>query len=339
MGSLPAVFERYQAEIHSALQAVLTAKGSPLYDMVRYHFGWLDQNGRPCRGPAGKAVRPTLCLLASSVDGGDYHKALPAAAAVELIHNFSLVHDDIQDDDRERRHQPTVWAVWGKPQAINAGTAMRLLADEAVASLDLPGEKRYRVQQLLEDVTLRLVEGQYLDISFEGRFDVTTQDYMKMIGGKTAALMASALEVGAEVGTDDRRLAAGLREFGWELGLAFQMRDDMLGVWGRPEETGKPAGNDIRRRKKTLPVVYGFEKAAGELRREMVRVYSDGALDEDAVKTVFSALDSVGAKAAVEKMAQQHTDRAQQILDKLPIAAAAQDDFSAVLGFLAERTF
>ena len=339
MSRLPEVFERYQAEITAALRAVLTERISPLYDMLRYHFGWLDEKGRVCRGPSGKAVRPTLCLLASQAAGGDYQRALPAAAAVELVHNFSLVHDDIQDDDRERRHQPTVWAVWGKPQAINAGTAMRLLADEAVASLAVPVEKRYRVQQLLDEATLRLVEGQYLDISYESRFDVTTQDYLTMIGGKTAALMACSVEVGAEVGTDDQRVVNGLRAFGWELGLAFQMRDDMLGVWGRPEETGKPAGSDIRRRKKTLPVVYGFEQATTELRRDMIRIYSNGALDDEAVKTVFNVLDSVGARAEVEKMAAEHIDRARGALDGLPIKPAARQDFEAVLGFLGERTF
>ncbi len=339
MSRLPEVFERYQAEVTAVLRAVLTERISPLYDMVRYHFGWLDEKGRACRGPTGKAVRPTLCLLANQAVGGNYSQALPAAAAVELVHNFSLVHDDIQDDDRERRHQPTVWAVWGKPQAINAGTAMRLLADEAVASLDAPPEKRYRVQQLLDEATLRLVEGQYLDISFEARYDVTTQEYLAMIGGKTAALMACALEVGAELGTDDSRVVGGLRDFGWELGLAFQMRDDMLGVWGQPEETGKPAGNDIRRRKKTLPVVYGFEKASGRLRKDLVRIYSNGTLDDEAVETVFNVLDSVDARAEVEKMAAQHIERARASLATLPIEAPARGDLEAVLGFLGERTF
>ena len=339
MGRLPEVFERYHADITAALKAILKERTSPLYDMLRYHFGWLDEKGRACHGPSGKAVRPTLCLLANQAVGGDYRKALPAAAAVELVHNFSLVHDDIQDDDRERRHQPTVWAVWGKPQAINAGTAMRLLADEAVASLDVPTEKRYRVQQLLDAATLRLVEGQYLDISFESCFDVTTEDYMAMIGGKTAALMACSLQVGAEVGTDDCRVIDGMREFGWDLGLAFQMRDDILGVWGRPQETGKPAGSDIRRRKKTLPVVYGFEKAAVTLQRDMIKIYSNGALDDGAVRSVFDVLDSVGARTEVEKMTAQHIDRARITLAALPIEPAVRQDFETVLEFLGERTF
>jgi geranylgeranyl diphosphate synthase type I len=131
----------------------------------------------------------------------------------------------------------------------------------------------------------------------------------------------------------------GLRDFGWELGLAFQMRDDMLGVWGRPEETGKPAGNDIRRRKKTLPVVYGFEKATTELRRDMIRIYSNGTLDDEAVKTVFNVLDSVDARAEVEKMAAHHIERARASLATLPIEPPARQDFEAVLGFLGERTF
>jgi geranylgeranyl diphosphate synthase type I len=168
MVMLPAAFERYRTQIDAELRLVLAQQQSPLYEMMRYHLGWIDEKGDPVKEPAGKALRPTLCLLACEAVGGDYRKALPAAAAIELVHNYSLIHDDIQDDDCERRHRPTVWSIWGKPQAINAGTAMRLLANITLARLREQGispEKHWHTQCLLDTTTLRLIEGPYLDIS------------------------------------------------------------------------------------------------------------------------------------------------------------------------------
>ena len=240
---LPVVFERYRSEIDSELRAVLAERESPLYDMMRYHLGWIDWQGRPLSGTAGKALRPALCLLACEAVGGTYHRALPAAAAVELLHNFSLIHDDIQDDDRERRHRPTVWSIWGKPQAINAGTAMRVLASLALSRLGengVSGEKQLRIQRILDESCLRLIEGQYLDISYESRLDIGVTDYLGMIDGKTAALIGCSLELGAFLGTDDEAVIRGLWNFGRNLGLAFQIRDDILGIWGDEKETGKP---------------------------------------------------------------------------------------------------
>ena len=197
---------------------------------MRYHLGWIDKKGNRTDGNTGKALRPTLCLLACQAVGGEYHRALPAAAAIELLHNFSLIHDDIQDNDRKRRHRPTVWAIWGKPQAINAGTAMRILTNVALFRLKELGvnpEKRLLVQQLLDETTLRLIEGQYLDIDYEKYVDINVSDYLRMVQGKTAALIACALESGAALGTDDERLIKNLHDLGWNLGLGFQIRDDI----------------------------------------------------------------------------------------------------------------
>ncbi|MDP6416110.1 MAG: polyprenyl synthetase family protein, partial [Gammaproteobacteria bacterium] len=264
MTKLPQVFEKYRTEIDAELRSLLAQHQSPLYDMMRYHLGWIDEKGHPQQGSTGKALRPTLCLLACEAAGGEYRHALPAAAAVELVHNYSLIHDDIQDDDRERRHRPTVWSIWGKPQAINAGTAMRLLSNMALfrlAKWRVSLEKRTRVQYLLDESSLRLIEGQYLDISYESRFDISVSDYLKMIEGKTASLMSCSLEAGALLGSDDEHLVESLRNIGRCLGLAFQIQDDILGIWGNQEETGKPLGSDIRHRKKTFPIVHALEKA------------------------------------------------------------------------------
>ena len=339
---LPAVFERYSAEINIELKSVLAERRSPLYDMMRYHFGWLDDNGKPRQSSAGKALRPTLCLLACEAVGGEYRRALPAAAAVELIHNFSLIHDDIQDDDRERRHRPTVWSIWGKPQGINAGTAMRILASLALSRLrehDVSVPKQLRAQQIIDESSLRLVEGQYLDISYESRLDIKANGYLDMIERKTAALVTGSLEIGALLGTDDERMIESFQDIGRNLGLAFQIKDDILGIWGDGKETGKSLGSDIRNRKKTLPIVYALEKAEDELRRELVNIYRDGMLSEDGVSTVLRILKAVDAQANAQKMTERYCDQARQVIDKLALASSARRDLEELLHFWVERSF
>jgi geranylgeranyl diphosphate synthase type I len=339
LGKLPTALTRYQAEIDAELRSVLVDRSSLLYDMIRYHFGWIDEKGNPQKGWAGKAVRPTLCLLACEAVGGDWHDALPAAAAIELVHNYSLVHDDIQDDDRERRHRPTVWSIWGKPQGINAGSAMRMLANVAIRRLVIPHTKQVHIQSLLDEATIHLIEGQYFDINYEKRLDITSKEYLQMVGGKTAALIACALEVGAEIGTGDRQAIDGLRQFGWNLGITFQTRDDYLGIWGRPENTGKSLWGDIKRRKKTLPVVYGMENASGDMKQNLIRFYSDGVLAEETAASVVGILEAVGAREHTAIMTGHYASEAKGILTNLPISRSAMQDFNQILHFIVERDF
>ncbi|MBI4304226.1 MAG: polyprenyl synthetase family protein [Chloroflexi bacterium] len=340
MAKLPEVFERYRAEIDAELKSALAERHLPLYDMMRYHFGWMDKKGNPQPGSAGKALRPVLCLLACEAAGGEYQRALPAAAALELVHNYSLIHDDIQDDDRERRHRPTVWSIWGKPQAINVGTAMRLLANRELLRLrGIPLEKQMRVQELLDEATLRLIEGQYLDISYESRFDIGVDDYLRMIEGKTAALIACCLEVGALLATDDERVAENLGKAGRSLGLAFQVRDDILGIWGNKEETGKPLGNDILRRKKTFPIVYALQEPGNGLRTELVEIYRKEELSEGDLAAVLSILEAVGAQAAAQRLTRRYCEEARQTLDKAVLVPSAKRDLEELVSFLAERDF
>ena len=340
--TLPATFERYRAEIYAELKSVLAERKSPLYDMMQYHMGWIDAEGNPTQNSSGKALRPTLCLLACESVGGDYHRALPAATAIELVHNYSLIHDDIQDDDKERRHRPTVWSIWGKPQAINAGTAMRLLANVTLTRLrqhNVSLEKQLRVQHLLDETTLRLLEGQYLDISFESRFDIKVDDYLRMIEGKTAALISCALETGALLGTDDDQTAASFRDIGRNLGLAFQIRDDILGIWGKGENIGKPLGSDILHRKKTLPIVYTLEKTGDTLRMELINIYQNGALNEADIATVLNILESVDAQANAQEMAEKYCTDAVQTIDDILLIPSAKQSLKEMFHFLVERSF
>lgn len=336
---LPPVFERFHAEIEAEIKSVIDERHSPLYNMMRYHFGWITADNRPAAASNGKAVRPTLCLLACQAGGGDYAKALPAAAALELVHNYSLIHDDIQDDDVERRHRPTVWQVWGKPQAINAGTAMRMLANVSVRRLQFPIAKQARIQALLDEATIRLIEGQYLDISFESRSDVTTAEYLNMVGCKTAALMSCSLETGAELAGCSGAVVRAYRELGWNLGMAFQIKDDVLGIWGHTEQTGKPSGNDIRRRKKTFPVIYGMQRASERPEARILADYWRMEPNEQNLQAVMEALESVGASDEAERVTSEYIASSTRIVESLDMPDSVRADFMQVIDFLKTRRF
>jgi geranylgeranyl diphosphate synthase, type I len=334
--------EKYRTQFDVELKSVLSGWKSPMYDMMRYHLGWIDKKGLPVKNNAGKALRPALCLFSCEAVGGDYTKALPAAAALELVHNFSLIHDDIQDNDRERRHRATVWTVWGKPQAINAGTAMRILANTAVGRLYGNGvsvEKQLRLNRRLDEITLALIEGQYLDISYEKRFDITVRDYLTMVNGKTAALIAGSMEIGALLGTDIESSVRSFRETGNNLGLAFQIRDDILGIWGDSEETGKSAGNDIRRRKKSFPVVFAMENTRGSAKNELISIYKESSMDEKAVDRVLEIFEITGTQANAQDLVDKYCRKAAQSFKKLKVSGQSQKDMQELVEFLTGRKY
>lgn len=338
----PSIFTKYRNDIEAELRLNLADLKSPLYQMMRYHLGWEDELGNPSQGTGGKRLRPSLCLLACEASGLDAQRALPAAAAVELLHNFSLIHDDIQDGDQERHHRPTVWRIWGKPQAINAGTAMRILANQALYRLVQQGEtleKHLQAQHLLDLCTLRLIEGQYLDISFENRMDVGLSDYLEMVSGKTAALIACSLELGAMIGTNDQAVVHSFRDFGLNIGLAFQIRDDILGIWGSPEKTGKSNGSDIIRKKKSFPILYALEKAGGEAHAELVKIYQRDIVNTQERDKVLEILDSVQADKCAQQEADNYCNQAMLVLASLGISSSLLESFEEIAEFLTNRDF
>jgi geranylgeranyl diphosphate synthase type I len=262
--NLNAFLGHWLPRIEAELQAILSNTEVALathYGMMHYHLGWMDAQFRPKHFPPGKRLRPLLCLLACAEVGGDPVQALPAAAAIELLHNFSLIHDDIEDGDEARRHRPTVWKVWGVPQAVNVGDGMFTLAYAAMQRLSRRGvdaETTLSALDMFTQTCQALTEGQHLDMNFECRPDVTVAEYMRMIDGKTAALAGASIAIGALIGGAAPEQVAALRCFGLSLGRAFQIQDDILGIWGDPSVTGKPAGNDLQRRKKSLPILYAL---------------------------------------------------------------------------------
>jgi geranylgeranyl diphosphate synthase type I len=286
---------------------------SGVYEMVRYHLG-LDGSG----APAGKRMRPLLGLLAYASIAGDPRPALPGAAAVELGHNFSLVHDDIEDGDEERRHRPTVWRRWGIPQAINTGDTLFTLSRIALhrlTDLGFSDAKVLRLMRLYDETCLRLCEGQYIDIwTSEHDETMSVELYFDMIGRKTAALISASIEAGALLATDDEAVIERYRRFGWALGLAFQLNDDLLGIWGLEQATGKEP-SDLARHKKTLPVIYAFEHAAAEDRGRLEAVYLAPDPDPAAVAEAVAILERLGARDYTRDEARRYRDEAIAHLD------------------------
>ncbi len=284
-----------------------------LYEMVRYHLA-LDGSG----ASGGKRMRPLLGLLAYASITGEHQRALPGAAAVELGHNFSLVHDDIEDGDVERRHRPTLWTVHGVPQAINTGDTLFSLSRIALhrlTDLGFPDRTVLRLMRLYDETCLALCEGQYLDIAWsasDGRMSVEL--YFDLIGRKTAALIAGSIEAGAVLATNDEEVIARYRAFGWALGLAFQLNDDLLGIWGPEQATGKEP-SDVAHRKKTLPVIYAWEHAGPEDRARLVELYALDQPTPDEVAEVIAILERTGAREYTRDEARRHRDEALAELD------------------------
>ena len=291
---------RVESEMREHLQTEEQAVAQH-YGMMRYHMGWADENLTPQNYPAGKRLRPMLCLLACAAKGGDPAAALPAAAAIELLHNFSLIHDDIEDGDETRRHRPTAWKVWGIPQTINAGDAMFATAYAAMQRLARRGISAPMTLDALQRFTatcLALTEGQHLDMSFEERNDVAVTEYLRMIRGKTAALIGASVAIGALLGGASPEEQDAAEQFGIASGMAFQIQDDILGIWGDPAITGKAAGNDLLRRKKSLPILHtiNHEVVGIEL---MTLLHRDFGAEE--LPAALTLLERAGARAYAEE--------------------------------------
>ena len=343
--ALPAMFARYRDRVEQELcRSVPSGEDAALYTLLRYHLGWVDQQGRP-QGKTlsqGKALRPTLCLFACEALEGDLSWALPTAAALELIHNFSLIHDDIQDQDLERRHQPTVWSIWGMPKALVAGNALQSVGDAAllnISRLDVAPETALNVSNLLTESYLEMIQGQCLDLAFESSTAIGTQDYLQMIACKTGALIRTGLEIGASLATQDPVTLAAFSEFGSSLGRSYQIRDDYLGIWGDESITGKPAGNDIRRRKKSYPAVFALERTEGRLRDDLLQIYSRAELDEEDVYRVQTILEEVGAREHTQSLAETSGQEALAALERISLPSWAEGEAEALVDFLARREY
>ncbi len=291
----------------------------PFYGMIGYHMGWLNEDFSPMPQKSGKRLRPILCLLACQSAGGDPNDALPAAAALELIHNFSLVHDDIQDNSATRRHRKTVWTIWGQPHAINVGDGLFAIAFLSLSSLreKISGHRLGAVYEHFASACLRLCEGQYMDMTFETQLEVSEAEYLTMIAGKTGALLGCASHLGALVSTENGFVAEKYRVFGEKLGLAFQIQDDILGIWGDPQVTGKPIADDLLKRKKTLPVIYALEREKELGGRALRDFYAQDSIAEDSIPTLLELLHELRALDYARRINHLYCDEALEQLSAI----------------------
>lgn len=284
-----------RVRMEPALRAAVHGLPTSMQQIVGYHFGWLDERGGPAGPTGGKAIRPALTLLCASAVAGSADAAVPAAVAVELVHNFSLLHDDVMDRDLTRRHRPTTWVVFGVGPAILAGDALLTLAMDVLAASGQPGAEQG--VRMLSGTVQELVDGQIADLAFERRTDVGLAECLRMAEAKTAALLGCACALGAVFGGGTAEQVSGLDRFGRDLGLAFQLIDDLLGIWGDPATTGKPVNNDLRSRKKSLPVVAALTSGTAE-GRELTELYRHEAeLSEAELTRAAELIELAGGRA------------------------------------------
>lgn len=312
----------------------------PIYDVLRYHLGFLNERFESARVNAGKRIRPRLCVLACAAAGGDPQRAIHAAAAIELLHNFTLIHDDIQDQSVFRRHRRTIWDLWGTAQAINAGDAMFAIAHRALNRSIEAGVDPSTVLDLstgLHDATLRIVEGQVLDLGFEQRDDVAAADYLTMIGGKTGALARCACWTGARIAGADAERAEQLADFGAALGVGFQLRDDILGVWGETSDTGKSEADDIRRRKKSLPILLLRERATTDEQATLDAIYEHDDVSDTEIETVLAMMRFHEIAPDVQAQVSAWHDHARELLEAADPASPARDELFALVESLEVR--
>ena len=291
--------------IRTTIQQDIPEPYPGLKEMMNYHFGWVE--GTKTSIPQGKRIRPLSVLLCNTMCGGDWQSALPAAISIELIHNFSLIHDDIEDESDLRRGRTTLWKKYGIAQAINTGDSMFSLAQINMLKLadNLNFHNALDAFRKLNETCLILTGGQYLDIEFENENIVSQDRYMTMVHGKTAALLSASMEIGAITAGANQTQQEAMKSFGQYLGLAFQIWDDWLGIWGKEEMTGKSSSSDLVSGKKSLPILYALNKKG-----EFSDIYQKNGVSEENIERLIHLLEIEGSKKFTEETAKKYTDKA-----------------------------
>lgn len=353
------IWEGYRAKVEDELKLCLRIPSTPLLDlntMDCYHMGFCDRDGKPASGSKGKYLRPLFCVAMCAGLGGDPEQAIPAAAALELMHRTSLIFDDIQDKGVERNNRPTVWAIWGADQAINAGYALSSyarLALQRMTARNVPAETILKVMMVLENAVIDLCQGQFMDISFVDSVTVGVEDYLRMVGGKTGVLFAASCAVGAILALPDhdkvpappgipegkkfrymrsKRNVSLAWEFGLNMGMAFQVHDDYLGVWGNEAMVGKTA-NDLIEKKRALPLILALQ-----LDPKATKNWLDFRHPKPVHAAVFREwMEKKGIPRAVKAYEQDYIQNARENLNDLSLGSEWHGQFEKVLSFLSER--
>ncbi|WP_328611367.1 polyprenyl synthetase family protein [Amycolatopsis sp. NBC_00345] len=315
-----------------ALRAAVKRLPEKLRRIAGYHFGWWDGQGTPTRAGGGKALRSALVVLCAEAAGGDPAGALPAAVSVELVHNFSLLHDDVMDGDRTRRHRPTAWTVFGKGPAVLTGDALLGLAFEILFPQGTSGA------QLLATGVLELISGQAADLDFEQREEVTLGECSAMAEGKTAMLISAACALGAVAAQAGPATVTRFGAFGKALGLAFQHVDDLLGIWGDPGVTGKPVYSDLQSRKKTLPVVAALTSGTGAGAELSMLYRRRTALVDGELVRAAQLVEQAGGRAWSQARAEALLTEGLDELAALDLTARAAAELTTLARLIVTRT-
>jgi geranylgeranyl diphosphate synthase type I len=343
MAAGPPALDRARRLLEPELRAAVARLDPSNQAIAAYHLGWTEADGTQRNTNGGKAIRPTMALLAAEAVGADPEAGLPAAVAVELVHNFSLIHDDLMDGDRERRHRPTVWALWGIPAAVLAGDALLVLAQEELLAAGRAGPS---AAALLGRSVAELIRGQTEDLAFERRTWVELEECRRMAAGKTGALLSASARTGALLaGAGEHELAA-LGRYGEHVGMAFQLMDDVLGIWGDPAVTGKPVLSDLRSKKKSLPVTYVLGRSdeaaeaaefADELARWLAQPNQPSPPGEPELYRIAQLIEDAGGRAWAIAEAEREVELAVRAVHSVPLIDGARDELIALTRFLTRR--
>ncbi|NIM47641.1 MAG: polyprenyl synthetase family protein [Candidatus Aenigmarchaeota archaeon] len=319
-------FERYEKDLRKDLEIVLLKKECQYTcNIIKYFLGWLDERFSPIEVYGGKRFRGGLCLLVSEIISGDYRRALPVASSLELFHNFTLIHDDVEDNDPLRRGRPTVWKVWGKNLAINTGDVgliLSLLSLNRLNKLGLKKGKILEIQEFLGNIYLKIGQGQFLDLTMSEKSltkDISEKEYLKMIEYKTSVLVGASTKSGAMIATDNKWVIENFYHFGLNLGLAYQVFDDTISIWGNPEFSGKLKFNDIKEKKKTLPIVYAFNHTNSKIKKELADLYSIEKINDNIAKQIVEILDKTNSYAYCWNLINRYKENSLKFLRKTKI--------------------
>ena len=330
----PAVLSRAKTIVEPALRHAVGSLDENLRLPVTYHLGWTDKDGNPSDAGSGKGVRSALAVLGAEAVGSSADIAIAGGVAVELIHNFSLIHDDIMDNDRTRRHRATVWDVFGVGEGIVVGDAMHALAFEVLLD-DSRTPHGAAATRRLAKATSAMIAGQAQDVALDRGVTASLAECIAMEANKTGALLAQSVAIGAVLGGGDDVVVDALEDFGIALGIGFQAVDDVLGIWGESATTGKPVGNDLREQKKSMPIAIAFDRG-GDIAQAVLDAFAE-PMNDSQIEALAAQLESVGIRDEVQSIARDYLDRAISTLDTVALAAPAKTELIELANFISER--
>ncbi len=336
-------FLTYQADkMENYLYEYVVSYKGKTSKYINNYFGWDNLNSENLKNKySGKAFRPSICILVCTSLSGTLDMALPPSISVELVHNFSLIHDDIEDNDQVRRHKPTLWTIWGIPKAIITGNSILVLGNKILNEMLKNGSSKndlFNSQKILTESYLKMMEGQFLDISFENEKNISQDKYLKMISLKTGALIECSVILGAiaankNLNDEVYRLVS---EFGKDIGLLFQISDDLLGVWGT-DKTGKPVGADIKRKKKSLPIILTLNSENISASKKVNNILTKENLNQNDVENIMDVMSSLKIKEKCEIISKKYQSNIEGIVSKLPIEKEQRIVFNEISEFLITR--